>query len=276
MSDLSASLTDFRKRLQASGTTPKPSVTVKRESPRPVKRPESPAKEKSPSKKPRMDLKQAVMQAAQNNLSALHLATNLHLAVDVVKKHGKPMTLDELRKELRMPDISRLLPTLKSTEKIKYDLDRNTFEYVSILGILSAPALLEYLSQQTVYQGVSVSDLKDGWPGCNPTLNDLERKNKILILRAKKDNAPRRVWLNTRELALGAIDTEFVDMWQKVKLPSASELPVKLNERGIKPTSVDPSLLKKPGAVKVQKKARKKRKGKITNTHMRGVLRDYA
>lgn len=212
----------------------------------------------------------------QNDLSLLHISTNLHLAVEIVKESTIPITLDQLREKLKTTDISKLLLALKNTDRIKYDPSRKTLEYVSLHNIKTTSALLDYVNNQNSFRGISVKELKDGWQNCNPVINDLEKKNKILVLRVKKDNTPKHVWANYRELPLGAIDEEFVTMWNRVKLPSLSELPMKLNERGIKPTSVDPSTLKKVNAAKMQRKQKKPRKGKITNAHMKGVLRDYS
>lgn len=309
MSDLSASISDFRKRLKATGSVNSrrsfPNSTVSGTnsnnnslvtstgtnndgdnssstdySHSQVKRlkKEEDSEYYSPVKKAKLDYVknlEASRVAAQNDLSSSHLSTNLHLAVEVVKASDKPITLETLRQRLNTTDISKLVIALKNTDRIKYNPDKRTLEYVSLHNIKSASGLLSYLHAQTIFKGISVRDLKDGWSNCNSTINELEKKNKILVLRAKKDNTPKYVWINYRELALGAIDEDFVNMWNKVKLPSASELPLKLNEKGIKPTSVDPSTLKKANSARLQKKQKKPRKGKITNTHMKGILRDY-
>ncbi|GMM37226.1 transcription factor TFIIE subunit [Saccharomycopsis crataegensis] len=296
MSDLSASISDFRKRLKSSGTTvskkPEPdnsSSSSLNTSTASHKRTNELIKEEtgtspskstiSPLKRARLELEKRIEAenfAAQYDLSSSHLSTNLHLAVEVVKGAGKPITLEALKKELKTNDISKLLMALQNTDRIKYNADKHTLEYVSTHNIKSPSALLEFLNSQVIFKGITVKELKDGWPNCNAALNDLEKKNKILVLRAKKDNTPKYVWINYRELALRAIDTEFVQMWNKVKLPSVNELPLKLNERGIKPTSVDPSSLKRGNNARLKKRQKKPRKGRITNTHMIGKLRDYS
>ena len=46
-------------------------------------------------------------------------------------------------------------------------------------------------------------------------------------------------------------------------------------DQGLKPTGADPNLIKKQPQQK-EKKQKKARRGKITNTHMKGILKDYS
>lgn len=275
MSDLSASVSHYRKSLKS--TSPAASVKSEDETGR-IKR-ENSASDVSPQKRAKKDyIKGSIASAsyAEKVTFASHLSTNLHLAVELVKNSEKPVTLEKLKRRLNTSDISKLLVALENTDRIKYNAEKRTLEYVSVHNIKNGNDLVAFLRGQEIFKGISVKELKDGWPNCSSAINELERKSKVLILRAKKDNLPKYVWTNYRELALGAIDEEFITMWNNVKLPSPSELPIKLNERGIKPTSVDPNTLKKANVARMQKKQKKPRKGKITNTHMKGILRDYA
>ena len=99
------------------------------------------------------------------------------------------------------------------------------------------------MRRQTTFKGTSVKELKDGWAGCVAAIDELESQGKILVLRNKKENAPRLVWANNGG-ELGYIDTEFKDMWDQVKLPEPDVLYQKLLDQGLKPTGADPNLIK--------------------------------
>lgn len=146
---------------------------------------------------------------------------------------------------------------------------------MSIYDVHSAEELLSLLRSQATFKGISCKELKDGWLQCFDTIDELEAKNRILVLRTKKDNSPRFVWYNNAG-PLRQIDEEFVKMWEDCKLPQRSELPRKLQDLGLKPASVDPATIKNEQSTRREVKKRKQRKGKVTNTHMAGILRDYS
>ncbi|KAF6069656.1 TFIIE beta subunit core domain family protein, partial [Candida albicans] len=154
-----------------------------------------------------------------------------------------------------------LLPLLNEIDRVKYDESKGTLEYVSLHNIRSSDDLLEFLRRQTTFKGTSVKELKDGWAGCVAAIDELESQGKIL-------------WANNGG-ELGYIDTEFKDMWDQVKLPEPDVLYQKLLDQGLKPTGADPNLIKKQPQQK-EKKQKKARRGKITNTHMKGILKDYS
>jgi transcription initiation factor TFIIE subunit beta len=208
--------------------------------------------------------------------SGTHLSTKLLLAVDYIKSKAKPVSIDALLSYLNLNDDtqgSKLVNLLINLDKMSYDKTNKTLEYVSIHNIKSKDELLSFLRNQPTFKGISVKELKDGWNGCIDAINELEEEDTILVQRTKKDNSPRLVWANVGG-PLGIIDEEFVKSWQNVKLPERSELPGKLAKLGLKPASVDPNTIKKD--VQQETKKRKQRKGKITNTHMAGILRDYS
>jgi len=209
--------------------------------------------------------------------SGSHLSTKLLLAVEYIKERSKPVDVDHLLSYLSLNNDeqkSKLLSLIKNLDKIHHDPQTNTLEYVSIHNIKNKDELLILLRSQPTFKGISVKELKDGWNDCVPSINELEKEGKILVLRTKKDNHPRLVWSNVGG-ELGLIDEEFVSLWQNVKLPDRSELPGLLKARGLKPASVDPATVKNTSNNEPTKK-RKQRKGKITNTHMAGILKDYS
>ena len=74
---------------------------------------------------------------------------------------------------------------------------------------------------------------------------------------------------------LNRISEDFVTMWENVQLPQFAELPRKLQDLGLKPASVDPATVKRQ-TTRVEVKKKRQRRGKVTNTHMAGVLKDYS
>ncbi|KAH3899143.1 transcription factor TFIIE subunit TFA2 SCDLUD_004570 [Saccharomycodes ludwigii] len=226
-------------------------------------------------------------------LSGTHLSTKLLLATEYIQERGEAVPISQVESYLSLkpnsPEAKNVIQLLKNINKIKFDPVKKTLQYVSIYDVHSAGDLIDLLRKQATFKGISVKELKDGWPQCQEVIDDLEKRGRILVLRTKKDGSARFVWYNNyvtpakvRQLAMKnedghIIDEEFRKMWEKCKLPSRAELPRKLTDFGLKPASVDPASVKKEGTVtRVEVKKRKQRKSKITNTHMTGVLRDYS
>ncbi|ODV76813.1 putative transcription factor a small subunit [Suhomyces tanzawaensis NRRL Y-17324] len=275
MSDLSAQLSAFKNKIKSG-----PSVTVARRPVNPIQKPSSPVItkpkiENGGTKRSGPDsLTEAIkrQKVSMGEISGSHLSTQLHLAVEFVKQHDHPVSLAKLQNYLSMDVSHNLLPLLKEIDRLKYDPETSTLEYVSLHNIRNSSDLLNYLWPQPTFKGTSVKELRDGWSGCLAAITELESENKILVLRNKKENAPRLIWANLGG-PLGTVDEEFKDMWSTVKLPD--NLYQALIDQNLKPTGADPNLLiKKPQ--QQEKKQKKARRGKITNTHMKGVLKDYS
>lgn len=210
-----------------------------------------------------------------SNMPGSHLATQLHLAVEFIKHEDKPVSIKELRDHLQSVDITEtLIPLLKDVDRIRYNPDIHLFEYASLHDIKSSESLLAFLNEQGTFKGIPVKELKDGWPNCLKSISELEQEDKILVLRTKKENAPRLIWIN-KGGNLNLIDDEFKTMWNQVRIPEQDELYKSLIEQSLKPTGADPNIIKRrPNSE--EKKQKKVRRGKITNTHMKGILKDYS
>lgn len=229
----------------------------------------------SPSKKVRPgSIAAAALQASQSSISRSHDSSKLLWATEYIQKKGKPVPLQELMDYLSLNPDDKVIELLKKLEKIEFDPTKNSFRYLSTYDVHSAAELLNLLRSQVTFKGISCKELKDGWPQCDETINELEEESKILVLRTKKDRTPRYVWYNNGG-DLHRIDEEFIKMWENVQLPQFSELPRKLQDLGLKPASIDPATVKRQTTTQEVKK-KKQRKGKITNTHMAGILKDYS
>jgi len=146
----------------------------------------------------------------------------------------------------------------------------------TIPNVRTKTQLLGYLQKKTDASGVSVKDLKDGWPNCDAALTELENEHKILVIRAKKDGAAKMVWLDDPSL-FHPVEPELKLMWAKVEVPSVDNIVQRLVAAQQKPASEDPRL-KALNAPKTDKKKKKvfRRTNKSTNTHMEHLLQDYS
>lgn len=278
MSDLSSQLSAFKSRIRSG-----PSVAVRRAvTPKPSQSTEAHQNGNLTTSYENNDKKRFAQDSSFSgkkhklniSMSGSHLSTRLHLAVEYIKQQDKPVPVGQLESYLGTDVAEALLPLLKEIDRIKYDQGTNTLEYMSLHNIRNADDLLNFLRLQPTFKGIPVKELKDGWSGCMDAIQSLEESNQILVLRNKKENAPRLVWANLGG-EIGTLDDEFVDMWNKIKIPEPDNLYQALVDQSLKPTGADPNVAKKKPKQQ-EKKQKKARRGKITNTHMKGILKDYS
>lgn len=156
--------------------------------------------------------------------------------------------------------------------------NKGMYRFQPKYNIRSSSDLIAYLQAQRSFTGIPVKDLREGWSGAIQVINELEQEHRLLVVRNRKDNQARMIWLGDPTLHK-QIDPEFQSMWHKIKVPPEVDLPAMLRKDGHKSTSADPSLDAGNGkaalkAATVLKKPR--RAGKTTNTHMLGLLKDYS
>ena len=158
-----------------------------------------------------------------------------------------------------------------------------SLQYCPLHNVFDAEELKNYVARQPSAQGLSVKELKDGWPDCNSAIDELEKQGYLLVTRRKKDNTPITIWadspsyhiLNTNTHLPQKIDSDFADFWSKTKLPASEiEMRTELEKAGLTPTSQVKEVKKLDGKRK-EKKRINRRGGKTTNAHMLGILKDY-
>jgi transcription initiation factor TFIIE subunit beta len=132
---------------------------------------------------------------------------------------------------------------------------------------------LATLANRPTGAGLAVKELKDGYPNIEDDLRTLETQGHVLVIRGKKDGLPRMVWYNDAKLNV-SISEEFKGMYHNLHVPDAGDLPKELEKVGMTPASVDPRSIKH-AVVEKEKKRKGRRRGKITNTHLVGILREY-
>ncbi|KIH91932.1 transcription initiation factor TFIIE subunit beta [Sporothrix brasiliensis 5110] len=242
----------------------------------------------------------AIYSQPENTGVGSAIGTNIVYALDYLKQQGgKPVSLaavlghlnlnresEAVQKQIveRMrhhPRIAwRATETAvmsSSTANLDEDWTTGTYEHKPIIpNVKDRTSLLQYLQRRTDAQGVNVKDLKDGWPDCEAALAALEKEHRVLVVRTKKDNHPRMVWLDDPSLCF-SVEPEFQSLWHRSTIPSVDDIVGKLTAAGQKPTSEDPRLraAMQPKEKKAKKRAQR-RTGKSTNTHMEHLLKDYS
>lgn len=278
MSSLDAQLTAFKHRAQNQPFLPRAVVRVQNVdplsfptyAPSPAER-NTPDPQQPPKKRQKTTL---VYSQPKDTGMGQHLYTQLTYAVDYLKSHHDPISAEKIASYLSLPSITpTFLLLLRNNPKITYHADTDLYEFRPLHNIRNASSLLATLANQPTGAGLPIKELKDGYPNVEEDLKTLEQQGHILVIRGKKDGLARMVWYNDPKLNV-VISDEFKQMYHDLKVPEAGDLPRELEKAGMTPASVDPRTIKK-AVVEKEKKKKGRRRGKITNTHLVGILRDY-
>ena len=212
-----------------------------------------------------------------------NIMTQVTYAIEHLKAKGVPLSLGDLLNYLSLQyasdDYKRTIRTILSKhEKIDYDARANegqgSYSFRPVHNIKSAEGLLGFLQKQPTAQGLSVRELRDGWPEAEEAITTLEMESKLLVTRNKKDNHAKMVWPDDPSLSID-VDDEFQSMWHKIRVPDATAVALELEKEGLTPANKNRGIKGKP-KMEEKKKKKARRGGKTTNTHMVGVLRDYS
>lgn len=219
--------------------------------------------------------------------TGMELGTQLVYAVTHLKAKERALPIKDIVDHLsRRPrdetELAEVAEGLRRHPRVKWNPDptvveqtafSGTYEHNPVIpGVNSKETLLAHLQGKKDAMLVDVKDLEDGWPKARlyPALTELERAHKILVIRTKKDNAPKYVWQDDASL-WNEVEPDFQNMWHKVNVPPLDEITHKLKANGQKPASDDP----RDKTAKVDKpKPKKKKKAprNLTNTHLKGHL----
>lgn len=213
--------------------------------------------------------------------------TQVTYIIEFLKKKGEPKSLKEILQYMSfmgLPEQQKrtLASILRKHGRVQWisdpaktTWDSGKFKHKPIIDVRTKDQLLAYLQKKADAQGVSVKELKDGWPDCEEAITELEQKHRLLVTRTKKDGHARMVWADDPTLRHN-VEPEFETMWHRIELPDPDDLVRKLIEAGQKPASEDPSKrVKAPPKAKEKKKRPPRKGGRTTNTHMEHLLRDF-
>jgi len=224
--------------------------------------------------------------------------TQVVQAINYLKeKNFQSVPYDHIISYLSLPnDLQKNIPLIKRAlqghDRVQYigkhesGIGKESFKYRPLHPVMNGDELRTYLATLDTAQGIPVKELKDGWPDCIDTINHLEAAGHVLVTRNKKDNTPRTVWRDSPSFHLdppartndqvGKVDKDFVEFWQKVKLPTnENEMRNELERAGLTPTSAVKEA-RKMEARKRDKKRAPRAGTKTTNSHMMGILKDYS
>ncbi|KAI8960432.1 transcription initiation factor IIE, beta subunit [Daldinia sp. FL1419] len=223
-----------------------------------------------------------------------HSNTQLTFAVDFLKAKRSPKPLQEILDHLTLQHLSEdqqraFVYNLRNHSRVQFnpvpkskgssgqppEWRTGTYEYRAKLpGVVSKVKLLEYLQQRKDQAGVSIKDIKDGWPDCEGPIVELMNEHKILVMRTKKDGYLRYVWLDMPELH-HEVDKEFKLMWNQEPLPSVDEMPRKLKALGQKATSEAKSNVNLGQKAPPKRKKASRVQKKFENEHMRMIFEQH-
>ncbi|KAJ5296050.1 hypothetical protein PENANT_c021G01668 [Penicillium antarcticum] len=213
------------------------------------------------------------------------IMTQVLFAIEHMKSKNTPLKFGDIVSYLSLQHrahdqgyVHALRRILSNHEKVEFDPSgangEGTFRFRPLHNIRNAEQLLQKLQSQSTAAGMSVKELKEGWPTVEEEINQLEKQGKLLVTRNKKDDHPKMVWANDPSL-IEHFDVEFKEIWYKIRVPDAAAVKEELEKAGITPTNKNKVV--GPRVAAPNKKVKKpRRSGKTTNTHMMGILRDYS
>lgn len=244
----------------------------------------SSASGKTDLKRKRADTNNGVVFSQPQQTGTGHqIMTQIHYAIEYLKEKDRPIAFKDIVSYLSLQNLSQrergtLQHILRTHNSVDFDKEgfggQGSYRFRPKHNVRSAEELKGYLQQRSTAQGIAVRELKEGWPGAIAAIEALERAGELLVTRNKKDNTPKMVWQNDATLNQ-QVDPEFKSFWHSVQLPAnPDDLRSKLEEAGLKPTSAPKETTKV--AYKEKKRKGARRGGRLTNTHMAGILKDYS
>jgi transcription initiation factor TFIIE subunit beta len=108
-----------------------------------------------------------------------------------------------------------LLSHLKAHDRLVFDDITSTFAYQHKFSIKSKDDLLQILKLNRHNGGIEYKDLKESFSGIPAILEELVMERHALVSKNPKDDTPRIVFFNDRNLDMDMSD-EFIKMWDEV------------------------------------------------------------
>jgi hypothetical protein len=120
--------------------------------------------------------------------------TQVTYVIDFLKKKDEPKTFREILEYLSQVNADEktqklIAGILRQHERVRWipDSELKTVEWASgtfmhrpIINVRTKKDLIAYLQNKADAQGVSVKDLKDGWPDCEEAIDELEDEHTML------------------------------------------------------------------------------------------------
>lgn len=157
-------------------------------------------------KRPEESRGNVVYSQPENTDTRNHDMTQLTYAIEHLQQ--KPdvwFTFKEIMDYLNIRDGDPLRKRLKDSfhnnspySKVEYDPASKKYRYKPKYNIRTNSELRQYLQNQKSAQGLSVKDLKDGWPSVQDDLRILEGNKQILVRHNTKDFNARTVYVTCK------------------------------------------------------------------------------
>lgn len=204
-----------------------------------------------------------------------HLLTNLSYAIDYLKSQKDAISRQALQNYLSVPITPAFFHLLRTSPKVTYDEQNDTFVFRPIHDVRSKAQLVARLASIYTGNGILVKELKEGWPEAEEGIADLENEGQVLVFRNAKDGSARMVFYNDKSRNL-YIDSQFKALWDEIKVPSVEEILLEMEKQGIKRATN--SVINRINHTDQKKPKRpSSRSKKLTNLHMSSnLLRDFS
>lgn len=177
----------------------------------------------------------------------------------------------------KMEQDDRTIDTFKKimerSNEVAVNKKDRTYCYKPPYDIRSSDQLIAHFQKQTDTTFITVSDLKKGWGDCEAVIDKMELQNRLIVIRHKKDNAPRVIWADDASLH-APLDQEFKDLWASIPLSSKDDVVRYLKQSG---RITAGQIAENKATAQTKAKVRKSRQStKQTNKHMVGLFKDYS
>lgn len=223
-----------------------------------------------PRKKLRPAQQMAALQAEQTGGTGQHMLSQMQYSIEYLKRNPEGKTTRELEGYLSKPITPALAHVLRHNERVSYESAKDTYIYQPVYNVRNAAQLLRVLGAQVVASGLSVKDLREGWPNAMDELEKMETEGSVLLIRQKKDDRPKTVWQSSVEYAT-RVDEDFRDVYTRISVPAREQVARELNSLGLKAASSANSNIVKADTSKDKAKRQRMRGTKVTNTHMQAL-----
>lgn len=194
-----------------------------------------------------------------------HLNSYIHSVINLLKKHDRPLSFEEIRRETSVDLHSNytLLQSIKKNPRIV--ATHTTLMFKPLYSIRAVGDLRRVVRELNNEEGVEMSKLADSPVNISPFVEELRRRGEIIIL---SDLDGSEIVFNN-EMQEAPVDPQIKSLWGQIRVPTYHDLIRELNTAGLKAESVEN--VKKKIVGKAKKGKRNRRKVRITNTHVKGL-----
>jgi len=193
-----------------------------------------------------------------------HLNSYIHRILEIIKTEDRGFSYKEINDKLGMHITSnpKLINLLRMNSKIL--LYKDTIKFVPQYNLRSEEDLLDVVKECHGREGIEVAKLLDSPVNIRPYIEALVAKERIIIL--KDLDGSEIAFYNDKVCESAPIKLK--EMWNSIKVPNYNDMVEELKRVGMGDSGAH-TIKKKMVVRKAQQ--RKKRRVKITNTHVEGL-----